>query len=104
MGASGGGPHALACAARPPDRVLGVVTLAGIAPYADDFDWWAGMADARRSAGGHVRTGRPGPATKRQPTFDPAIFTAGRLGRAGRAVGRTRRRRRARGRRRPGRS
>jgi hypothetical protein len=30
MGASGGGPHALACAARFQDRVIGVVTLLGI--------------------------------------------------------------------------
>ena len=43
MGASGGGPHALACAALLPERVSGVVTLAGIAPFTDDFDWWAGM-------------------------------------------------------------
>ncbi len=43
MGASGGGPHALACAALLPDRVIGAVTLAGIAPYTDTFDWYAGM-------------------------------------------------------------
>jgi pimeloyl-ACP methyl ester carboxylesterase len=43
MGASGGGPHALACAALLPDRVLGAVTLAAIAPRTDDFDWFAGM-------------------------------------------------------------
>jgi pimeloyl-ACP methyl ester carboxylesterase len=43
MGASGGGPHALACAALLPDRVIGAVTLAGIAPYTDAFDWYAGM-------------------------------------------------------------
>src|SRR4051794_7457843 len=33
MGASGGGPHALACAARLGDRVTAVVCLAGLAPY-----------------------------------------------------------------------
>ncbi len=44
MGASGGGPHALACAALLPDRVLGAVGLAAIAPLTDRFDWWAGMA------------------------------------------------------------
>jgi pimeloyl-ACP methyl ester carboxylesterase len=44
MGASGGGPHALACAALLPDRVTGAVCLAGIAPYTEDFDWFAGMA------------------------------------------------------------
>jgi pimeloyl-ACP methyl ester carboxylesterase len=48
MGASGGGPHALAVAARHPERVSGVVTLAGLAPYTERFDWFAGM----RSPGG----------------------------------------------------
>jgi pimeloyl-ACP methyl ester carboxylesterase len=43
MGASGGAPHALACAAALPDRVTGVVCVAGLAPFTDDFDWYAGM-------------------------------------------------------------
>jgi pimeloyl-ACP methyl ester carboxylesterase len=52
VGASGGGPHALACAALAPDKVAGVVTFAGIAPYVDDDDWFAGMIgpEALRSA------------------------------------------------------
>jgi pimeloyl-ACP methyl ester carboxylesterase len=33
LGASGGGPHALACAALLPDRVLACATVAGIAPF-----------------------------------------------------------------------
>ena len=45
MGASGGGPHAMACAALLPGRVSGVATLAGIAPFTEEFDWWAGMVD-----------------------------------------------------------
>jgi pimeloyl-ACP methyl ester carboxylesterase len=46
MGASGGGPHALACAALLPDRVSAVVSLAGLAPFAaDGLDWFAGMID-----------------------------------------------------------
>ena len=44
-GASGGGPHALGCAALAPDRVTAVILLAGIAPYTTEFDWFAGMAD-----------------------------------------------------------
>jgi pimeloyl-ACP methyl ester carboxylesterase len=48
MGASGGGPHALAGAALLPERVTGVVSIAGIAPYTDAFDWFDGM----RSPGG----------------------------------------------------
>ncbi len=43
-GQSGGGPHALACAALLPDRVIATATLAGAAPWpADGLDWMAGM-------------------------------------------------------------
>lgn len=48
MGASGGGPHALACAALLPERATGVVTIAGIAPYTEAFEWFDGM----QSSGG----------------------------------------------------
>jgi len=44
-GASGGGPHALGCAALAPDRVDSVILFAGIAPYTTDIDWFTGMAD-----------------------------------------------------------
>lgn len=44
MGWSGGGPHALACAALLPDRVRSAATIAGAGPYAvDDLDFLAGM-------------------------------------------------------------
>jgi pimeloyl-ACP methyl ester carboxylesterase len=43
MGYSGGGPHALACGALLAGRVSGVVSLAGLAPLMEDFDWFAGM-------------------------------------------------------------
>ena len=43
MGASGGGPHALACAGVLGERVIGVVAVASPAPYTEDFDWYAGM-------------------------------------------------------------
>ena len=43
MGGSGGGPHALACAALLPGRVTAAVTMASPAPYTTDFDWFAGM-------------------------------------------------------------
>jgi pimeloyl-ACP methyl ester carboxylesterase len=47
MGASGGGPHALACAALLPDRVVGVLSFAGIAPFeAAGLDWYAAMGTA----------------------------------------------------------
>jgi pimeloyl-ACP methyl ester carboxylesterase len=46
IGWSGGGPHALACAAALPARCLATVAVAGFAPYsADGIDWFAGMAD-----------------------------------------------------------
>ena len=44
LGWSGGGPHALACAALLPERCAAAATLAGTAPYdADGLDWFAGM-------------------------------------------------------------
>ena len=44
LGWSGGGPHALACAALLPDRCAAAATLAGVAPYdAEGLDWTAGM-------------------------------------------------------------
>ena len=45
-GWSGGGPHALACAALLPDRVRAAATIAGVAPYdAEGLDWTAGMGE-----------------------------------------------------------
>lgn len=43
-GWSGGGPHALACAALLPDRCAAAATLAGVGPFGvDDLDFLAGM-------------------------------------------------------------
>ncbi|MCP3943938.1 MAG: alpha/beta hydrolase [Desulfobacteraceae bacterium] len=43
-GVSGGGPHALACAALLPNLVVAAAALASPAPYqADGLDWFAGM-------------------------------------------------------------
>ena len=45
-GVSGGGPHALACAALLPDLVIAAAALASPAPYqADGLDWLAGMGE-----------------------------------------------------------
>jgi pimeloyl-ACP methyl ester carboxylesterase len=45
VGHSGGGSHALGCGAALTDRVVAVVSMAGLAPYgADGLDWFAGMA------------------------------------------------------------
>jgi pimeloyl-ACP methyl ester carboxylesterase len=44
LGWSGGGPHALACAAQLPDRVLGAALIGCVAPYpAAGLDWLEGM-------------------------------------------------------------
>jgi pimeloyl-ACP methyl ester carboxylesterase len=43
-GWSGGGPHALACAALLSDRCAAAASIAGVAPYpAEGLDWMAGM-------------------------------------------------------------
>jgi pimeloyl-ACP methyl ester carboxylesterase len=45
-GWSGGGPHALACAALLPDRVRAAASIAGVAPYdAEGLDWTGGMGE-----------------------------------------------------------
>jgi pimeloyl-ACP methyl ester carboxylesterase len=50
-GRSGGGPHALACAALLPDRVTRVAVLVGIAPRdAAGLEWHDGMTLANRRA------------------------------------------------------
>ena len=47
LGRSGGGPHALACAALLPDRVTRAGVLVRLAPWAaEGLDWFAGMADS----------------------------------------------------------
>jgi len=44
VGWSGGGPHALACAALLPDRCVAAATIASVAPYnVEELDWLAGM-------------------------------------------------------------
>jgi pimeloyl-ACP methyl ester carboxylesterase len=46
LGWSGGGPHALACAALMPDRVIKAATIAGVAPWdAEGLDFLAGMGE-----------------------------------------------------------
>ena len=46
LGWSGGGPHALACAAVLPDRCRAAATIAGVAPYrAKGLDWLAGQGE-----------------------------------------------------------
>ena len=77
VGHSGGGPHALACAALLPDRVLAAVSIAGLAPFdAAGLDWFAGM---RPSGIAGLRAARAGRAEKAayeasSPEFDRESF------------------------------
>jgi len=78
VGASGGGPHALALAALRPDLVSGAVTLAGVAPYPGrgaDERWFAGIADD-----GGLRSALEGPDARARHAetaeFDESSFTA----------------------------
>jgi pimeloyl-ACP methyl ester carboxylesterase len=58
LGWSGGGPHALACAARLPERCAAAATLAGVAPFeADGLDWFAGMGPENVDEFGAARSG-----------------------------------------------
>lgn len=58
VGWSGGGPHALACAALLPGLVRSAATLAGVAPWGvDELDWLDGMADENRDEFGAALEG-----------------------------------------------
>jgi len=57
-GHSGGGPHALACAALLPDRCVAAATLASCGPYgAEGLDYLAGMGEANVEDFGPVLEG-----------------------------------------------
>jgi pimeloyl-ACP methyl ester carboxylesterase len=75
IGHSGGGPHALACAAAMPDRVSGVVSLGGPAPFTTDFDWYAGMQSDTALRAAAIGRG-PRSALAETEEFDPQSFTA----------------------------
>ena len=74
MGASGGGPHALACAALLGERVTGAACLASLAPIAADIDWFAGMA--LPAACRPAVEGREARADAASEEFDEDSFTA----------------------------
>src|SRR5918911_1176460 len=59
LGWSGGGPHALACAALLPGRCLAAGILAGPAPHeAEGLDWLAGMGEENVAEVGAARAGQ----------------------------------------------
>ena len=84
MGHSGGGPHALACAALLPGRVLAAVAAAALAPLdADGLDYYAGMAGSGVATLRAAAAGREAKERHQRehgedydPEFTPADFTA----------------------------
>lgn len=76
-GSSGGGTHSLVCGAALPDRVTGVVSISGVAPFdSAGLDWFGGMgstgADELRAATkGREALG----ALLAGSDFDPEMFT-----------------------------
>lgn len=83
MSHSGGGPHALACAALLPGRVRAAVVVSGMAPYpAEGLDWFAGMGPAGVAslraaiAGRAAKEAYEAAATGDDPGFIPADVAA----------------------------
>jgi pimeloyl-ACP methyl ester carboxylesterase len=57
-GLSGGGPHALACAALSDERLVAAASLAGVGPWqADGLDWLEGMGEGNQREFGLVLAG-----------------------------------------------
>ena len=79
LGHSGGGAHALACAALMPDRVIAAVDVAGTAPYGGEgLDFFAGInrngeAELRAAVLGREELA----ACLESSEFDPEMFTPG---------------------------
>ncbi|MFC5183895.1 alpha/beta fold hydrolase [Actinomadura harenae] len=77
MGHSGGGAHALACGALLADRVIGVISVAPIAPFdAEGLDWFEDMAPCGVAS---LRAAAEGRSAKEKyeasAEFDPNMFT-----------------------------
>ncbi len=79
VGHSGGGPHAIACAARQPARISGVVSLGGLAPReSPGLDWFAGMGPTSHASLRAALDGVDGKRRHEQENADaPIDFTAG---------------------------
>jgi len=83
MGHSGGGPHALACGALLPGRVVAVVSGAALAPFdAEGLDWFAGMVPSGVASLGAAAEGRAAKerfeasGAEYDPEFTPADLDA----------------------------
>lgn len=69
MGHSGGGPHALACAALRPERVTAAVSVSGLAPHrAPGLDWFARMASGGEAS---LRAAAAGRTVKERHEAEP---------------------------------
>jgi pimeloyl-ACP methyl ester carboxylesterase len=86
LGWSGGGPHALACAALLPDRCEAAASIAGVAPYGvDDLAWTDGMGPenveefAAAAAGVDQLTAFLADASKEEVTAETVIAALGEL-------------------------
>jgi pimeloyl-ACP methyl ester carboxylesterase len=84
VGWSGGGPHALACAALLPGRCLAAATMAGVAPHqAGDLDWSQGMSSENRAefqaalAGPEALTSFLEPVAREMASLTGAAVVAG---------------------------
>jgi pimeloyl-ACP methyl ester carboxylesterase len=71
LGRSGGGPHALACAALLPDRTTRAAVLVGLAPSeADGLDWFADMTESNVEAYLAARNDGVGVMARLRPMAD----------------------------------
>jgi pimeloyl-ACP methyl ester carboxylesterase len=71
VGRSGGGPHALACAALLPERATRAAVLVGLAPRgADGLDWFDGMAQSNVTEFTAAATGYDGIAAQLKAAAD----------------------------------
>jgi pimeloyl-ACP methyl ester carboxylesterase len=77
MGHSGGGSHALACGSLLQERVLGVVVVAGMAPFGTEgLDWFdgfgpTGVAELRAAAAGRAALEKHLAESDDEPEFTP---------------------------------
>ena len=76
-GTLGGGPHALACTALLPGRVLGAAAISGPAPFrAEGLDWFAGMVPSGQAQMCAAAAGRTAYEKYLQTAgYDPEMFT-----------------------------
>ncbi len=77
LGWSGGGPHALACAALLPDRVAACATIAGVGPFDDEsLDFLAGMGEANVEEFGYIAAGDDADAIRFMQAYEEEMHDA----------------------------